>query len=176
MDVFCKGKKTMLRKVELADASCILQWKQDELVKEMALDPDTQVTLENQKQDIRRAIDDESQLYLIILVADTNQQVGYIRINWMDSGKRFSWLRFALGAKDARRKGYMQDSLRTLLGYLFGKSMHRAEAEVYEYNKASLGLLEGLGFKREGLKRKAHYDGSRYHDVVVFGLLSGELR
>ena len=175
MNTFCKGEKTVLRHVELEDAPRIVRWKQDELVQRMALDPDTQVTLENQKQDISKALESDGELYLIIQVKDTAQPVGYARINWMDDSKVFAWLRFAMGEENARRKGYTKDAIRALLTRLFAEDMHRVEAEVFEYNLASLALLEGLGFRREGLKRKAHFDGEKYCDVVVFGLLSGEL-
>ncbi|MBD3285728.1 GNAT family N-acetyltransferase [candidate division WOR-3 bacterium] len=176
MHIICEGEKTVLREVELGDVDDVVRWKKDKLVGRMALDPDTEVTLEGQKQDISKAVESDSQLYLIIQVKENGQPVGYVRINWMDVSRRFAWLRFALGEESARRKGYAKDALMALLSHLFSKGMHRIEAEVFEYNTASLKLLSSLGFRREGLKRKAHYDGDDYFNIVVFGLLSGELR
>ena len=54
--------------------------------------------------------------------------------------------------------------------------MHRIEAEVYEFNERSLGLLESLGFKREGRKSEAHFDSERYVDVVILGLLKEDFQ
>jgi len=70
-----------------------------------------------------------------------------------------------------RGKGYCKDALRSLLTRLFSQGIHRIEAEAYEFNTASIGLLESLGFKPEGLKRNAHFDGKKYADIVVLGLL-----
>ena len=56
----------------------------------------------------------------------------------------------------------MRDGLRALLGHLFSEGVHRVDAEAYEFNEASLGLMEGLGFVREGLKRQAHFDDEGY--------------
>ncbi len=87
----------------------------------------------------------------------------------MDNARECAWLRFALGEK--RGQGYAKDALRSFLDFLFTEGTHRVEAEVYEFNTVSLGLLESLGFKKEGLKRKAHFDDARYVDVWVLGLL-----
>jgi len=40
----------------------------------------------------------------------------------------------------------------------------------------SLGLLESLGFEREGRKREAHLDGERYANIIILGLLKEEFR
>jgi RimJ/RimL family protein N-acetyltransferase len=68
----------------------------------------------------------------------------------------------------------MKDALRAFLTQAFAHGMHRADAEVIEFNTASLRLLEGLGFKQEGLKRKAYFDGKTYSDIYVMGLIGGD--
>jgi RimJ/RimL family protein N-acetyltransferase len=50
----------------------------------------------------------------------------------------------------------------------------RLEAEVYSNNGASQRMLESLGFLKEGIKRKAHFDGTQYIDVYDYGLLIDE--
>jgi hypothetical protein len=50
-------------------------------------------------------------------------------------------------------EGYVMRRIRCLLG------LHRVEAEVYEFNLASLKLLSRLGFQQEGSKRQAHFTG-----------------
>lgn len=94
----------------------------------------------------------------------------------MDDTKRFAWLRFAVGEASGRGQGFCKDALRAVIAHLFQKGMTRVEAEVFEFNHPSLHLLEGLGFRREGLKRKAHFDGKKFWNVFVLGLLEGELR
>lgn len=125
----------------------------------MVLGSEVQITLENQKKDVKEAIRSDKELYLIIVIKKTDQAIGYVRINWLDETKCFAWLRFALG--EARGKGYAKDALRAFLTHLFAGGMHRMEEEVYEFNSPpSLGLLESLGFKREGRKREAHLDAN----------------
>jgi RimJ/RimL family protein N-acetyltransferase len=87
----------------------------------------------------------------------------------MDSAHRNAWLRFALGC--ARGRGYAREALRCVIEHLRHDRAHRVEAEVYAFNERSAALLNGLGFSVEGRKRDAHFDGKRYADVVVMGLL-----
>lgn len=170
--VFCEGKEVYLRTVRLSDVPLIVQWKNDPLVQRMALGPDVVATLSGERRDIKRALKSEAEVYLIITLKESDQALGYVRINWMDASHRFAWLRFAMGAE--RGKGFCKDALRSLFSSLFSQGVHRIEAEAYEFNTASIGLLESLGFKPEGLKRSAHFDGKEYVDIVVLGLLQEE--
>lgn len=172
--IFCDGNKVYLRAVQLEDVPLIVKWKSDPLVRQMAVGYEAQITLENQEKEVKRAIESDKELYLIIVAKETDRAIGYVRINWMDATKRFVWLRYALG--EQRGRGYGKDALKALLAHLFARGVHRAEAEVYKFNESSLGLLESLGFNREGLKREAHFDGERYADIVVLGLLTEEFR
>lgn len=165
----CESKRIYLRKVRLSDVSAIVKWKKDPFVKRMALSYDTKITQNNQKIDVKKALKSKSELYSIIVLKEKNKPIGYIRINWFGGAHRFAWLRFALG--EERGKGYAKEALRCFLGFLFNKGTHRVEAEVYEFNKASFYLLKSLGFNKEGIKHEAHFDGKRFVDVVVLGLL-----
>jgi len=171
---YCEGEKTRLRLVRLKDAPLIARWKKEAYLRRMALSRVTRITLSEQRDDIRQAVESPNQLYLIIEKKETRTPAGYVRINWIDDENRFAWLRFAIGDDRFRRKGLMRDALKSLLSWLFEKGMRRVDAEVYDFNKPSLALLEGLGFMREGLKRKALFDGKDYHDVVVLGLLRSD--
>jgi RimJ/RimL family protein N-acetyltransferase len=152
----------------------LTRWKSDPLVQRMALGPDIEVTQENQEQDIAGAINSTDQLYLIIVRKADELPIGYIRIDWMDCHQTHAWLRFALG--EARGQGYAREALGALLAGLFTRGLHRVEAEVYEFNHASLRLLQGLGFQQEGRKRQAHFDRQAYIDVIVLGLLESDWR
>lgn len=90
-------KRLLLRNVEAADAELIASWKNDAIVKKMAMGSLAQVTFESQQKDIERSLENPGEEYVILLSKERGQAVGYIRINWMDSSERFGWLRFVLG-------------------------------------------------------------------------------
>ncbi|HEY8357823.1 MAG TPA: UDP-4-amino-4,6-dideoxy-N-acetyl-beta-L-altrosamine N-acetyltransferase [Ramlibacter sp.] len=52
--------------------------------------------------------------------------------------------------------------------------LHKVNAEVLAMNERSLGLHRKLGFTQEGLFRDFHFDGTRFMDVVRFGILAPE--
>lgn len=168
----CEGKLVLLRPVEAADAERVTAWKRDPLVKRMALGASSEADLSGQQQDIESACGSDDEVYAIVVVAETDRPVGYVRINWMDELHTRAWLRFAMGQE--RRRGYMRDALRAFLGHLIGDGVHRVDAEAYAFNDASIRLLEGLGFLAEGRKREAHWTGEDYTDVIAFGLLAGD--
>lgn len=169
VEYFCKGKLVQLRDVTPDDAPLILKWKNDPLVRKMAIGKSSTINLKEQLEDIKQAVESSRQVYYIIEVSETDRAVGYIRINWMDEDRRFGWLRLAMG--EQRGKGYMKDALNALLTKLFAESLHRMDAEVYDFNEACLNMLKKIGFVVEGIKREAHYDDDRYFNVVTLGLI-----
>ncbi len=42
---------------------------------------------------------------------------------------------------------------------------------MYEINVPSHKIMQKIGFINEGIKRKAHFIGSEYIDIYVYGLL-----
>lgn len=138
----------------------------------MALGPLTVIDSEEQLRDVERVLSSDDEVYGIICLREQGQPIGYIRTNYMDDEKKIVWLRFALGSH--RGYGYMKESLGAFIGHLFQSGIDRIEAEVYESNERSRQLMEGIGFSIEGRKRDAHFDGKKYIDVFVYGLLRNE--
>jgi [ribosomal protein S5]-alanine N-acetyltransferase len=85
-------------------------------------------------------------------------------------------LGYVLGRKYWGR-GLMREALVALIDCAFsGYGLRRLEAEVDPLNQASILLLDGLGFTREGLLRKRWVDKGVAHDTAIYGLLSNEWR
>lgn len=174
MKIFCESERVYIRRTEISDAAILAKWKEDLLIRKMSIGLDTKITLEKEENDIKNSMENPGELYWIIEIKQINKPIGYIRINWMDNEERFAWLRFGLG--EERGKGYAKEALKVALEKLFMDKVHRIDAEVYKFNEGSYNLLKSLGFKEEGTRRDAHYDGENYVDVIVMGLLSGELK
>ena len=70
------------------------------------------------------------------------------------------------------RRGYMSEALAALIGHAFGAlDLDRIEADTDPGNVAAIGLLESLGFVREGLLRQRWVVGGRKSDAAMYGLL-----
>ncbi len=156
-----------LRDITVHDAQFVYNWKQDPYLKVMALNYDFSTTLEEQEKDIKQALDSDYSEYKII--EHDEKPIGYIRIDFIDHSKHFAWLRFALG--EERGYGYSKEALQLYIEDLFSRSCMRIEGEVYEHNIPSQKILESSGFIREGIKRNAHYDGEKFINVFVYGLV-----
>jgi RimJ/RimL family protein N-acetyltransferase len=70
------------------------------------------------------------------------------------------------------RRGLMHQALGAIIDFAFNTlDLHRIEADVDTQNIGSLGLLEKLGFKREGLFRERWFVYNEWQDSVMLGLL-----
>ncbi|MBI9011447.1 MAG: GNAT family N-acetyltransferase [Clostridiales bacterium] len=168
--MYLNTERVFLRSVQVEDASLIVEWKSDFLIRKMSVGLDTDINIENQMKDIKSSLKSDEELYQLICLNDTGRPIGYIRINWTGDG--MAWLRFGLGEK--RKKGYAKEALIGFINQLRKEGLHRIDAEVYDYNLDSFNLLTRLGFIKEGVKREAHISEEKYSDVYVMGLLRGD--
>ena len=73
------------------------------------------------------------------------------------------------------RQGLMYQALEAVIDFAFNTlELHRIEADVDTENAGSLGILEKLGFKREGLFRERWFVYEEWQDSVMLGLLKQE--
>jgi len=86
-------------------------------------------------------------------------------------------LGIAIGDKSYWNGGYGTDAMRVLCRFGFDMmNLHRIQLEVFSENARAIRVYEKIGFRVEGVRREAFYKYGRYLDVMVMGLLEGELR
>jgi len=102
--------------------------------------------------------------------------IGELKLNnirWFNRKAELS----LLIAPEYQKKGYGTDVIKTLINYTFNSmNLHRLEAEVIEFNEASIKLIEKLGFIKEGTLREAKYSNGSYYDIYRYGLLIKEYK
>jgi ribosomal-protein-alanine N-acetyltransferase len=80
-----------------------------------------------------------------------------------------------MGERFANR-GHMSAAVSALSPFAFtALRLHRLEAACLPHNRASMRLLEKVGFRREGLARGLVCINGRWQDHIVFALLSEDL-
>lgn len=74
-------------------------------------------------------------------------------------------------------KGYGTDAVTALLRFCFDElNLHRVFLKVIEDNKRAIRVYEKVGFKTEGVLREHTWRDGRYKNLLVMGILAGELR
>ena len=90
------------------------------------------------------------------------------------------WRRPELGywlVPEIHGEGYGTEAVSLVVEYVFRVYSHPAVgAAAYEFNEASRGLLESIGFAEEGRVRKDRFIDGEYVDTIQYGLLREEWR
>ena len=78
-------------------------------------------------------------------------------------------------AQEHQKQGYAFEAVTAVLDRLFRvQGLHKVTGECDARNVASAGLLERLGFTREGRLRQQTYIKGEWTDDLLYGLLSDE--
>ena len=112
---------------------------------------------------------------LAVCLASTQELIGVtylLGIDWVSRCAEFS---IQIGAESARGRGIGEAATRLTLDHAFGDlNLHRVSLSVLASNARAIALYEKVGFRAEGLLRKAAFKEGRYLDVVAMGMLAAD--
>jgi len=118
-----------------------------------------------------------------LLLAETlaaRQVVGFVRyalIPYPDADLPCPEIGFGIPVTSAQRKGYAKEAVGLLIDYLFsGYPTERIVAFTDTENLPAQRVMEGLGFQREGVLRRAMFRDGQWRDVAVYSILRHEHR
>jgi RimJ/RimL family protein N-acetyltransferase len=78
---------------------------------------------------------------------------------------------------DVHGRGYGKDAVGETVDYVFNRyDTPAVGASAFAFNDGSRGLLESLGFREEGCRRKYMFVDGEHRDMVHYGLLRREWR
>ncbi|HEY3681745.1 MAG TPA: GNAT family N-acetyltransferase [Streptosporangiaceae bacterium] len=106
---------------------------------------------------------------------ESDQYLGTVNLKRTDWEARVTEVGY-LGAPWARGRGYITEAVAALARWLFtDQGFARLELKAAPGNRASQRVAERVGFTREGLLRGAGVIKSGRIDLVIYGLLPGDL-
>lgn len=119
----------------------------------------------------RMALFAQRETQYMITGKDTGEVVGIVNV-FADDSRAADSMEIGYGISPAhRRRGYAFEALSALLELLQRElRLELVTAGILEENVASMGLLEKLGFQREGLRHKAvwHEGLGRPVDLIYY--------
>lgn len=167
-----KRRHVKLRTVKISDLGIIRDWRNSPGTREF----NTQFTLlnmRNQKKWFAEISKDGSQRKMFVIEDEKRRPIGICGLINIDRENRSADVAIILGEKRQRGKHLGSESLELLVGYGFKKlKLHRIGAEIFEYNKRSVRLFEGLNFKLEATLRDRLWRNGRWWDVYSYSILS----
>ena len=102
--------------------------------------------------------------------------IGNCSLSTRDPANREALLGILIGEPAYRDGGYGTDAMRLLCRFGFDQmNVERIELTVYGDNARAIRVYEKVGFRHEARRRQAHFVDGRYEDVLVMGLIRGEL-
>jgi RimJ/RimL family protein N-acetyltransferase len=172
-----EGKLIRLRAREPEEEPLVYQWFNDpEVTEHLTLRYPLSHRDEREFLDRAGHVSYDHASFAVETLAD-GRLIGGCGFERVSAENRSAVLGIALGDKAYWNGGYGTDTMRTLCRFGFEMmNLHRIELDVYAGNERARHVYEKVGFKEEGRRRQASYKYGRYQDVVVMGLLEGELR
>jgi [ribosomal protein S5]-alanine N-acetyltransferase len=171
---YLETDRLILREIELTDAEAIFR---------IFADPDVA-----RYQDVAIATSIEQAKRLIVLRAErfrSGQGIRWAIATKIDNGCIGSCglsyktpFQAEIGYELAQAnwgKGLMTEALGAMIDFGFQQAqLNRLEAMVMLENKASMRVLEKLGFIEEGILRQYGFWQGQFHDLKLFSLLKGD--
>jgi len=166
-------ERLLLRKFKLSDAkdfSILLKDKEvaaTTLMLPFPRNTEKAVTIIRQYHDEQKH---QKSIRWVITTSGENKIMGAIRLvpnTKFNSAELGFWM-----GKKYWRQGYAQEAASKVIEYGIQElGLNRIEAHAMAENESSLGLLEKLGFIKEGYHPELVIKWGEYKDVVTFGLL-----
>lgn len=100
--------------------------------------------------------------------------IGVIALEYIDRANQMTEIGYWLSS-EAEGKGLIIKTCPILIDYAFGElKMNRVQIRCASENIRSRAIPEKLGFRQEGVLRKAEKLHDRFVDLVVYGMLADE--
>lgn len=162
-----------LRRVALKDAEALFAMLADEESMKYWSSPpvaDVGDALEVLERDVESDARGDSICWAVTLKGE-DEMIGKCILFQFSPANRRAEIGFILN-RNYWRRGLMFQALQAVIHFAFTDlKLHRLEADVDPDNAGSLGVLEKLGFQREGLFRDRWLSHGEWVDSVMLGLL-----
>lgn len=163
-----------LRPITAQDAKAIFAYRSDAVTNQyQSFIPQNIDDVNDFIADCAPELDEEGTWFqLVIIHTETDQIIGDLGIQTLDEAQ------VELGvtiAKEFQGRGYANEAMMNVIDFLFSQQKkHRIITSIDPRNKASVSLLERLGFRKEAHFVESYFQDGQWLDDVQYGLLNSE--
>ena len=170
-----KGKKVILRGIEHRDLELLNKWSNEPEITYMLGGWHFPSSLADQEIWFNSLAKDDLNKRFAIETPDAGMigMSNLVHINWKD---RNAFHGLMIGEKNARKKGYGEDTVMAISRYAFEElGMHRMDTTIISYNDPSIALYTNkCGWKTEGVKKEYYFRKNKWWDQLILGITRDE--
>lgn len=177
MRPFISGDRVYLRMVQEEELfGPYMDWFHDDQVTHHMVKGAFPLTPQQQRSYFEQVINSSNNLVLAIVNRSDDVHIGNVGLHGIDWIHRVAELGIIIGESQYWGQGLAAEAIRLICRHGFAQlQLNRIELGVLETHHAAIRLYEKMGFQREGLKRNHIYKHGQYVNVVLMGMLKGEL-
>jgi RimJ/RimL family protein N-acetyltransferase len=170
------GERVYLRAVEEEDFALVHRWTNDPAVAG-EYDVARVVSLDDVRRRYRERPALTAEGGALLIVRNDGAAVGLVSCHRVSYGVFSHTFNIGIEIEPAeRRQGFGSEAQRLFADYLlFTFAVGRVEASTDIENIPEQRALERAGFTREGVARSASWRGGRWHDMVVYSRVRGDV-
>lgn len=166
-----------LKPFDIQNVGIHYQWNNDEELNYYDSDyPHKSESFESFLNRIKDLIDNnQTSMLLEIHVQRTNELIGVVGLVDIDHYNKRCNIECSIGNREYWHKGYGTKAVVKALEYCYKEiGMNKVGTTAFDFNKKWIGLVEGVGFKKEGILRQHTFKKGAYHDKFIYGMLKAE--
>ena len=166
------GRLVRLRRAGLADVPRMTELLQDERVTRY-LDhwSDTPYTMERSLEFVTHVASSSDSVGWVVDALEDGAYIGNTSLDSINAADRVCSWGIWLGPPDRWGRGYATEACMLAVEHAFTTlGLHKVVLDVYAGNAAARRAYEKAGFVSEGVRRRHHWDGSRFVDVELMAV------
>jgi ribosomal-protein-alanine N-acetyltransferase len=176
------GERIYIRDLRVSDAAAILALRmrnQNHLAPNDPIRPEEFYTITGQQNALSKGIDDwmQDRSYGFgIFLKENDHFIGRVGLNNVVRGPaQFSDIGYFIDMEHTRM-GYVSEAVQLVVKFAFEiAKLHRVQAGVMPWNRASIGVMDKTGFEYEGLARQYILINGKWEDHRIYSRINDQL-
>jgi RimJ/RimL family protein N-acetyltransferase len=166
-----------LREISRDDIPTINRWRRDPVVSDGVGAPHRFIGVDVDLKWFEEYLSRRgSEVRCAVCIAETGQLVGMVSLTRIDYVHRNAEYNAMVGERASQNRGIGTEATRAMVRHgFFDLNLHRIYVSILRDNISSIRMCEKAGFREEGTIREGAYKNGRYHDLVLMGVLKGEV-